>query len=156
MERSKRIEWEEFEHSHSEKSSDWFWIVGIVGVAGAVLAIYFDNVLFGLLILLAAFTGIIQGHTKPKLLRYEISRKGIRAGDVLYPFSSLESFWVIDEDVNDRIILRSNSTFLPVVVLPFNSLYTNAEDIRDYLLEYLDEEELHEPIGQKIMETFGF
>ena len=156
MERIKRIIWEEYEHQHTEKSSDWFWIVGIIAVAGSTLAIYFGNILFGILILLAAFTAILQGNTKPKLSKFEISRQGVRVGDSLYPYSVLESFWVIDESENDRIIIRSKKAFLPYLILPFNSLYTDAEEIRDYLLDYLDEEELEEPLGQVIMEKLGF
>ena len=144
------------EHGHHEKSSDWFWIVGIVSVAGTILAVYFGNLLFGLLILLAGFTAILQGHTKPKVVKYEIGRKGIRADDIIYPYTNLSSFWVIDEEVNDRILLKSNKALMPIIVLPFDSMELDPEKIRDYLLDYLDEAELEEPTLQKIMESLGF
>lgn len=154
--RSKKIVWKALEHSHVEKTSDWFWAVGIISVAGAVLAIYFGNILFGLIILLAAFTGILQGHTKPKILKYEITRKGIWIGETLYPYSTLESFWVIDEEVNDRILIRSQKIFMPFIILPYESTEINPDEIRDYLLDYIDEEELEEPLSQILMERLGF
>lgn len=144
------------EHGHKEKSSDWFWIVGIVAIAGTVLAVYFGNLLFGILILLAGFTAILQGHTRPAILTIEITRKGIRVNDTIYPYSNLQSFWVIDEEINDRILLRSSKALMPIIVLPFDSTQTDPDEIRDYLLDYLDEEELDEPFFQKIMEIFGF
>lgn len=156
MERSKRIAWKAMEHSHSEKSSDWFWAVGIISIAGAVLAIFFGNLLFGLIILLAAFNGIMQGHTKPQVVLYEITRSGIKINETLYPYSSLESFWVIDEEINDRILVRSQKLLVPFLVLPFDSTKVNPDEIRDYLLEYLNEEELEEPLSQIFMERLGF
>lgn len=156
MSPSKRIAWEAYEHEHRPKSSDWFWVVGIIAVAGAILAIYFDNLLFGLLILLAAFTSIVQSHIPPRLIKIEIGRKGVRVGDSVYPYSSLQSFFVIDEEINDRIILRSTKPLLPYVVVPFSSEVTSADEIRDYLLEYLYEEEMDEPALQKFMEMLGF
>lgn len=158
MANSKKIEWNAFEHSHKEKGSDWFWAVGIIAVAIAVLAIYFHNFLFALLILIAAFTSILVAHTKPKQLHFQITRRGIQIDEIMYSYSSLESFWVIDEDVNkhDRIFLKSQKLLMPLIVIPFNSDEIDADDIRDYLLDYLDEEELEEPLLQKIMEYLGF
>lgn len=156
MSSSKKIIWEAYEHNHKERSPDWYWITGIVAVAGAILSIYFSNTLFAIIILLSAFTAILQGHAAPRLSKFEINRKGVRIDEIMYPYSVLESFCVIDEEVNDRIIIKSKKTFLPFIILPFNSLYTNAEEIREYLLDYLDEDELEEPFGQKLMEMIGF
>jgi hypothetical protein len=41
-------------------------------------------------------------------------------------------------------------------VIPFDSTQTDPDEIRDYLLEYLDEEEMDEPVLQKLMERLGF
>lgn len=156
MAEKNKISWQAYEHNHKDKSSDWFWAVGIISVAGAVLAIYFGNMLFGLFILLASFTAILQGHSQPKLLEYEINRKGVRIGGILHPFSDMKSFCIIDEEVNDRIIFKAKAVLLPFIIIPFNSLYTETEELRTLLRNHLREEELEEPLGQKIMETFGF
>lgn len=154
---SKTLEWKALEHHHHhEKTPDWFWIVGTVAIAGAILAIYFGNFFFGVFILLAAITAFIQAHDKPKIVTFRITRKGIQMGKMILPYSSLDSFWVIDEEINDRIILRSQKFLMPFIVIPFDSTKTDPEDIRNYLLEYLDEEEMDEPVSQKIMERLGF
>jgi len=156
MEGPTKISWKALEHEHREKTSDWFWAVGIIAIAAAVLAVFFGNILFGLLILIAAFASILQGHTKPRILEYELSRKGVRVGDTLYPYSTLESFWVIDEEINDRIIIKSQKTLMPFIIIPYDSTRVDPEHLRDYLLEYIDEEELEEPLSQQIMEILGF
>ena len=158
MEKPSEIYWEALEHDHIEKKSDWFWGVAIVGIAGAILAIYFNNLLFALVILLSAFSATLHGHKKPEILEYIINRKGVRISDIRFPYSSLDSFWVIDNEDNeqDRIIIKSKKIFMPYIVMPFNSDQIDPDLIRDYLLDYLDEEELEEPLSQKIMEIFGF
>jgi hypothetical protein len=154
---SNKITWETLDEIKEEKSSDWFWIVAIVAIAIAVLAIFFDNILFALLILLAAFASFLLANAPARLITCEISRKGIRVADILYPYSSLESFWVIDEDGydRDRILLKSKKLLMPLVVVPLGE-GVDPEEIRDYLLEYLNEEEMYEPLFQRLMSMLGF
>ena len=154
---SKILEWKALEHHHHhEKTPDWFWIVGTVAIAGAILSIYFGNFFFGIFILLAAMTAFIQAHHKPKIVAFRITRRGIQMGKMILPYSSLESFCVIDEEINDRIILRSQKFLMPFIVIPFDSTKIDPDEIRNYLLEYLNEEEMDEPLSQKIMERLGF
>jgi hypothetical protein len=154
---SKVIEWQALEHHHhKEKTPDWFWIVGAVAIAGSILAIYFGNVLFGLIILISALTAFIQANTKPKIMRYRITRKGVQIGNSIIPYSTLQSFWVIDEEINDRIILKSEKFLMPYIIIPFDSINTDPDEIRNYLLEYLNEEEMDEPVSNKILEAIGF
>lgn len=154
---SKVIEWQALEHHHHhEKTPDWFWIVGTIAVAGAILAAYFGNVLFAIIIVIAAMTAFLQAHTTPKILTYRITRKGVQAGSSAFPYSSLESFWVIDEEINDRIILKSQKFLMPYIVIPFDSTKVDPDHIRNYLLEYINEEEMEEPVSQQIMERLGF
>lgn len=155
---AEKISWEHQEYTHKEKTTDWYWTVGIVAVGGIFLSLFFKNFLFALIIILFVATSFTLTKRKPKILPFEISRKGIRAGNVLYPYSLLESFWVIDEEDNmeDRIYLRSKKPLSPIIILPFDSSLIDPEKIRDYLLDYLDEEELEEPFYQVVMEWFGF
>ncbi|MFT5352237.1 MAG: hypothetical protein ACI9GH_000076, partial [Candidatus Paceibacteria bacterium] len=108
MANSKKIEWQAHEHSHIERSSDWYWIVGIIAIGIAVLSIYFDNILLAVIIILATSIAQVKARTEPQLLNFKITRKGILAGDTLYPYSALESFWVIDDadDSFDKIIFK--------------------------------------------------
>jgi hypothetical protein len=152
---SKKIVWQAREHGNHERSNDWFWVVGIVAVAGAILMIYFDNLLFALVILVGAFALMLQAHKKDDLITFEISRKGIRIDDKLFPYSMIESFWVIDEEVDDKILLKSKKPLMPLIIIPYDSDTTDPDEIRDYLLDYVHEDELHEPFHQKLMESIG-
>jgi len=157
MKGSKKISWEAADHIKTERNTDWYWIVGIIGIGITILAIYFNNVLFGLLILIGVFVIFIQSHAEPKMQNYEINRKGIVVGETLYPYSSLESFWVIDEDGwdRDRMLIKSQKTFMPIIVLPLGE-NSSPDEIRDYLLEYLDEEQIEEGFLDKLAIVLGF
>jgi len=43
---------------------------------------------------------------------------------------------------------------LPLIIIPIEGQH--HLDIREFLLKYLPEKELHEPFSQKIMEKLGF
>lgn len=157
MEKPAKIFWQSLEHSnHKPKGSDWFWAVGVVAVGVVILSFYFGNILFGIIIALFALVAGMLANKKPDLHSFEISRKGVRVGTLLYPFSNLESFWVEDTDYEDKIIFKTKKTMRSFLIIPFDSTKTDPELLRDFLLDYLDEEELEEPLHQKIMEFLGF
>jgi hypothetical protein len=153
----KTIAWRALDHIKEKKSEDWFWIVGIIAIGMVVLAIFFDNILFAMLIALATFSSFLLAHSAPREIDYEISRKGIRAGDVLYPFSSIESFWVVDEDgyERDRVLLKSKKFFMPMITIPVGN-GADLEEVRECLLQYTFEEEMHEPFHEYLMHILGF
>jgi len=153
---SKSIEWKALEHRHYDHTHEWFWIVGTLTIAGAILSVYFGNILLAVLIALGGFTAFLQAHSKPRVITFRISRRGVQIGSTRYPYSSLQSFWVIDEEVNDRVILKSQKLFMPFLILPYDSTKTDPDEIRDFLLEYLDEEEMEEPLFQQLLERVGF
>jgi multisubunit Na+/H+ antiporter MnhC subunit len=157
MNGSKKLIWQAFDHIRERKSSDWFWFVGIMAVAVAVLAIFFNNVLLAILVLIGTFVIFLAANNPPKIIGYEINRRGVQVGDILYTYATIESFCVIDEDGwdRDRLILKSKKTFMPLIVIPLGS-EVQPDQIRDYLLEYLNEEELFEPTLQRILSRLGF
>jgi hypothetical protein len=156
MEGSMRsIYWEAPEHTHIEKTSDWYWILGIIAVAGSVASMIFNNVLFGVVILLAAMTMIITSHRKPRIIELEVSGRGIRIEKTLYPYSTLESFY-LDEDnyAGPQLIVKSKKLFVSLLILPIPEEY--IEHIENIIASRLHEEHLEEPFSHRLLEFFGF
>jgi hypothetical protein len=151
------ISWEAFEHNHiTGKNSDWLWGLSIVSLGAIVLCIYFGNYLLAIIFALFTVTSIMLKNRKPELHQFQISRKGVRAGNLFFPFSNLKSFWVDDNEYDDKIIFKTKKSLHGFLIIPFDSNQTDPELIRDVLLDYLDEEELEEPFHQKLMEFLGF
>ena len=156
MDRPEKIEWHAPEHKLYEHGPDWFWVVGIIAFGGAVLAAWFDNLIFAGFILLAAGVSIAKARMPRGFVYCELSRAGVRIDSVRYPWSELVSFWVIDTEDHDRVLLRPRRALAPLIVIPYESHDVPAEKIREYLLEYLNEQFLEEPPLAKILERLGF
>jgi hypothetical protein len=153
----KTISWQAHEYFHQEKSNDWYWGLGIIAITAAVLAIVFGNTLFGLVIVLFAFIAGMQAHREPKLINFELTNRGIVINHVLYPYSTLDSFWIAEQHLNKpdpKVLVKSKRPMMSFLHLPVENV--NIEDVRDFLLIYLKEEELEEPLLEKVLEYFGF
>lgn len=146
--------WSAPEHPHKEKKADWYVALGIVAVSGAVAAFLLKNPLFALIILIGAFALALQGAQKPKTIGIAIGDRGISAGDTLYPWESLSSFWVEEGGPAPVLLLAPENKFLPLVIFPVSE--HDPADVRDLLFEFLDEREHKIPVVNKLMEYLGF
>ncbi|MEA2112951.1 MAG: hypothetical protein U9P50_03205 [Patescibacteria group bacterium] len=147
-----KLSWQALEYEYKDKSADWFWVVWIISLSIAITAYLFNNILFGIFIIISAFSLSIYASRRPSLLNFELSEKGISINEKLIPFNSLRSFW-IEDDL--KIILQAKRKSTPYIIIPLDkSLDTNK--IKEYLLEKLEEEEHHETLSQKIFERLGF
>ncbi len=149
------VTWEAPEHRHIEKSADWYWALGIVAVAAAVASILFRNTLFGIVILLGASTMVVFSHRKPKMMSFGVSSRGILVGNDLYPFTTLESFF-IDEDhpQGPQLLIKSKRLFMPLIILTLPEEF--IDDIEDMVAPRIPEEHLEEPFAHRLLEFFGF
>ncbi len=151
---SSPLEWRALEHHHEEKSNDWFWAVGIVAVSIAVTAIIWGNLLFGILILVATFSLILHAVRQPKIHDIKIDGRGITIDSFHYPYKSIDSFYVNVHENPPVLLLKSQRFFMPILVIRLDEIH--PDDVHEYLKEMLYEDELREPLLQKVAERFGF
>ena len=130
-----KIQWKAHEYSHKEKSSDWFWAVGIIAFSVAAAAIIFSNVIFAILIILSAFTLCLFAARKPLLIDIELNSKGIVVDKRMYLYQTLDKFCVSRGGHGDVIILKSKKAILPYVTVPADQVDT--EEIKEYLSKHL-------------------
>jgi hypothetical protein len=150
-----KLTWHTLEYKKKERTTDWYWAVGIISLCIVVIAIILHDALFALLVIIAVGALMIFSIREPRIVEIELNDRGLRVNKELYPFVSLDSFWVdIMDERNPKIIIRSKKIMVPLIVVPIEEY--NHEDIRNVLLEKLAEKEMHEPLSQKIMEGLGF
>jgi hypothetical protein len=152
----KPIDWEGHEYLHIEKNQDWFWALGLIAVAGAVGALLFNNVLFAIFILIAAFVVSLLANRKPNLVRFSLTQRGVRIDDTLYPFGNLKSFAIAERSPNHtpKLILEPHATFSMHIIIPLENV--DVDHIHDFLLDFLPEDDHIEPFSHHVMEWFGF
>lgn len=152
--------WEASLYERYEHSADWYWVVGIITTALAIAFFIAGNILLSLVIIIGVATLLYHSKQEPVSIRYEISRKGIRAGKTLYRWDSLKSFWIVEQDETSRhpspakILLTSQKSFTPHIVIPFKDI--DIEEMHQILSNMLPEEFQIEPLPDRIMRKLGF
>ena len=149
------MEWDAHEYEHKERNPDWFWAVGIVAVALCVAAIIFKNIIFGILILVGAFALTIFAKRPPKNVSVIVDERGIARGNVLYPYRTLHSFWIDTEHPHKKIILRSEKTLMPLIIVPLGE-EVDVEELHENLSSVMKEEFHSLPMVEKLLEYLGF
>lgn len=150
-----KIKWSAPEYIRGEKSSDWYWILAIIGLALIIISIIMDNYLFAILLLISFFAVVLHSHKEPSVLECEINKNGITLGKELMPYPTLESFRVEKENsLPPKLLIKSHKFFTPLIAVYITD--ADPDEISNYLTYFLPEEDLHEPLSHHIMEYFGF
>ncbi|MCR4325398.1 MAG: hypothetical protein NUV59_01155 [Patescibacteria group bacterium] len=148
------LRWSAYEHEHMERGSDWFWALGVVAVSSAVVSLLFHNILFAILILLAAALFALLANVPPELITFEVSERGVRVGNVLHRFDEIISFWVEDESgAHPTLLVDTTKPLAPNLIIPIHDVDPHA--VRLFLREHAEEVPMKEPFAHKIIEFFG-
>lgn len=149
------VTWEALEHVHIERNSDWYWALWIIALSVAVAAFFFGNFLLALLVLVSGGAVTVVSQIHPRTLQFAVTTRGVRVDHKIYPYSSLESYRLDDEDEEDpRLLLKSKKLFMPLLVLPLPEEY--VDEIEELVGIRLPEEDLEEPFFNSVLEFFGF
>ncbi len=149
------ITWEALEHTHQAKGTDWFWILGIITLAVSVAAVVLGNTLFGVLVLVAGIVTGIASRREAKVVTYGITTRGVRIDSVIYPYSTLDSFYIDEQNPSGpQLLLKVERIFMPLLVIPLPP--EEVDDIEALIAARLPEERLEEPLAHKLLEFLGF
>ncbi|HEY9585063.1 MAG TPA: hypothetical protein VJJ02_00515 [Candidatus Paceibacterota bacterium] len=149
------MEWETLEHRYTEKTNDWY--ASVILIAGSLVAVefLFNNFLLITLTVIGTFAFLLLAVRRPLLMHVEVRSSGVRAGNVLYPFVSLDGFAIAEYAGEQRLLLESNRHIMPLIVIPVPDT-VRPDELRDVLAQYLPEKELHESFAHLIFERLGF
>lgn len=148
------ISWKAPLHIYTEKSTDWYWIVGIVTVTLAVISVLLNNILFAVLIIVGMFTLTLYSTKRPSEVHIELLPNGIKIHDLVYLYTNLESFWIEEHELVPRILFKTTKKIAPHVTVLLED--ANPDEVRDELLFHLPEIKQSEPFLEKLLIYFGF
>lgn len=161
-----RLQWSAPEYDEKERSSDWFWALGVIVIASSVAAAIYENYFFAVLIILS---GVLLGFfakRKPEIVSYELNQKGLKIRGSLYPYENIKAFWVQVEhseeerqehggEIKPLLFIKSERVFMPEIAIPID--VTIAEEIHSRLTEKdVPEKEMHEHPSERIIDSLGF
>jgi hypothetical protein len=155
MPENSSLRWSAYEHEHIERGQDWYWALGVAAASIAIASILLSDMLFGLLVIIAAITIALYSRRPPDITTFEISDRGIRINDVMHRYREVLSFWVEDEHEHHRPLLLVDTTkFLsPNLIIPIEGI--DPRLVRAYLSERVKERHMKEPVAHKILEFLG-
>ncbi|MGM0482620.1 MAG: hypothetical protein ACQEP6_02005 [Patescibacteria group bacterium] len=148
------VKWETREHPFRKKPGGWYSSVMIIGTALAVASIILGDIIFAILIIIAMFALLLASSVPPKEIEASVTEKGVVIGSYFYQYENLKSFWINKIDDPPRLLLKSEKKLSPLIGVEIMNI--NEEEVRGHLKEKLKEEEMYEPVLQKIMEYIGF
>jgi hypothetical protein len=83
-----------------------------------------------------------------------VTTRGIRIDNKLYPYSTLESYFITEEDEeNPLLLVKSQRLLMPLMVIPLPEEY--LDEVEELIAARLPEEPMEEPIIHKLMELVG-
>ncbi|HET8574656.1 MAG TPA: hypothetical protein VFM02_00595 [Candidatus Paceibacterota bacterium] len=150
----KGVSWRAPEYIYREKSTDWYWILGIITIAFAILAIVLNNLLFGIFILIAGFTAAMYGSRKPDILHFHADERGIQMESKLYPYQTLDFFWIDETGEEVILIIESKKRTSPYIIFPVAGI--DPDKLRNYLNQFIPEEYIERPWTEQILDRIGF
>ncbi len=152
----KKITWRAAEFHYFEK--DYLWYAGVVfiGLVLLVFALWQKSFFFAVFVVIATTLVVEFGKRRPRTIDYELNERGVLIdGKISVPYKAIESFHVRKRlGLLDEIVFRRAARVNPFIHLPIDEEL--AVRAREFLLEYIPEDE-HEPsIVEIIAERIGF
>ena len=150
-----RISWRIEEYKHREKGPDWFWAFGIVAIAGAAIAVIYNDAVFALLIVMASILLGYYAYREPDIIDISISEEGVRVRSYLYLFKNIKGFAVDEHETGSHLIIETDRSFIPIISIPLPETL-DTDGLQDLLLTKIPEKPLKEQIVYRVMEHLGF
>lgn len=149
------ISWEGFEHQHIERTRDWYLALGVIAVSCALTAVLFENILFALLICIAALTIGVVASLPPRQAHFVFTDEALTIDGDTYPIKDMRAFW-IKEDASPTLFIDTPRMFAPDVVITLPE-HIDTQIIRTLLKTHqVEEREMSESFAYRVFEFFGF
>ncbi len=152
--REQTISWNIITHVHKEHSVDWYWTVGIIAVVAAGISVWLGNLLFAIIILISVGSLAMLYMRGPREHAVRIDNRGVHIDGTLYPYRSINSFWVERNTEYPRLYLMTSAIVAPHVMLPLDNT-AQAEQIRSLMKRFVHEEEQDPHFGEHLAEMLG-
>lgn len=136
------FQWQASEFAPRVIGHRFYMITGALLILIIVFALFTNSPIMAITFILIGIMGFITLEQEPQILSCAIHTQGIAIDRQWYDFENIESFWIVYEEDEQYISLKTNGSFLSFVRVPLDK--ESPVDIRRVLLEHIREEK-HEP-----------
>lgn len=152
--RTQDMVWAVTTHEHKNRSVDWYWALGVIALAGAVVSIFLDNLLLAIIIALGSGSIGFLAARGPREHLFKIDERGVSIDGSRYAYSSIHSFWVEHDSAAPRLFLTMRGVALSHFSLVLDS-EAQGRAVREHLVNHIKEEEQGPHLGEHLAEIFG-
>lgn len=145
------ISWVAPEYIQYHKEPRWYYAAGIIIFITLVISFLTDNWTFALsIITLAAVYQYLHMYHPPRDIAIVITDMGIHVGQIFFPYSHIQSFWIIYNRGIRTLNLRVTNRFYADLTIQLND--QNPVKVREYLVGQIVElEGKNESLGDVIL-----
>lgn len=148
------LSWSAPEHQNEIPAAEIKVLLGIGALALLGYAVYAQNYLFAIIILLFSFVWYAYAHRQSHMIDFVITARGIKIQDRLYEFQDLQSFWIFfDPPRIKELSLESKKTLMPFLKIPLGE--TSPVKIRELLIKFIPEKKQEETLTEILSRRFG-
>lgn len=118
---------------------------------GAIVAyaLFSNSPIMAITFILVGVVGYLFLQKEPKIITFKITHEGVIAGNEIYDFDNLKSFWIYYNPPHEKILsLRSKNNFTPHVHIPIED--EDPVYIRQILIGFIPEEKQQHNIVDSI------
>jgi hypothetical protein len=150
------LEWEAPEFEYREKTVSWYWISIIIAALIVAFAVWQQNFLFGIFIVIAEVLIILWGSREPRMLTFILTDSGIHIGE--NKFHTLKEFesWSTEETADGWHEIGFNFQSKIKVPLKILAPSETLDEIRKNLKPILREVEHQTTLIESIEKLLGF
>ncbi len=150
--------WETHEYTQKEINPDWIWALGIITIITIVLSIMYKNYLFGVLMTLGTICIVYLKLHTPKKIHITITDRSIRIGEEERYYHDIGAFWIDvthKDSEGTRLLIAPKKSFSPLLTLSIPNTIP-LKELKNVLLEHIEEKQMKESGIYEIMEKLGF
>ncbi len=131
--------WQAPEYEMIRGDRKWYLYLSLVLIVIIGYAVFTNSPIMAITFILIGVVEYIYINKEPRTLTFKITPEGVFAGNELYPFENIKSFWIFYEPPHVRVIsLHTKGHLLPYVHIPVHD--EDPVKVREILLQYLPEE----------------
>lgn len=133
------IEWQGPEYEHHPKEKKWYLVASLIIAAIVIYALVNNSPIMAILFILIGIVGYIQLEKPPRLLNFKVTHDGVWAGNELYDFDDIKSFWIFYEPPHTKILsLHIDAILTPYIHIPVHQI--DPVELREVLMDFVPEE----------------
>lgn len=145
------IDWDFPEFTKHDRGKKWYLIAGIVFLVILIYAVLTKNILFAIILVIAAFIFILQQYQEPQAVDAAVTDEGILIGSKFYDYEELKIFWVIYKPPLAKLLyLDFKNPLKKSLPIPLDNV--DPVKLREILTQYLEEdlEREEEELGDRM------